>query len=455
MNLNKIFFSQRPTLFFALGFLTLITVFNTLSAHAISHINGVDLREEQGNLNLYIHTDSPLRHEAKRQGKALVLDLYDTALTSNAFAIQYEKAPSIQGVSVKHLENGHLQLIIEGKGLSLPIVGFRELNGSTSTPTFKQATLVKREQSKSKLIPQVNKVAKSPKTSSGDVFLAIESSEAHKIPTQIESVSNSTVTTKKKSTQVPTATDDLSIELNPNVNPNPNINPRVSPLLESDPSIANMPIAIESDALDELDAEESETIEGTGIRQTAQTLFVLLAQWAKAHSNLLLGFLLMSAVGFFFLSRFKKQYPLDTPRVNSENGFRVPEASMPFTMTLPEANPASYAPRFIAQEKVAHQHTMQRVREKMKHSGFTSTSEAPQQPDVFTEDGVNLRVKEAIARKQAQRYGKIAQVQAPKNAITPVESPTGNAFLHAMAQHMDTDGKENIAKAIQQNKPQF
>jgi hypothetical protein len=459
MNFNKHFFCQRPTLFFALGFLSLITIFNTLSAHAISHINGVDLREEQGNLNLYVHTDSPLRHEAKIQGKALVLDLYETALTSNAFAIQYEKAPSIQGVSVKHLDNGHLQLIIEGKGLKLPIVGFRELNGSRSTRPFKQATLLKRP---ANITPSVNQASKPPKASAGDVFLAIESSEAQKIPTQIESL---TPTTPSKKQKPPTATDDLSIELNPNVSPspNPNVNPRVSPLLESDPSIANMPIAIESDALEDGNLEEDDSPESTGIRQTTQTLLVLLAQWAKAHANLLLGFLLMSSIGLFFLNKFKKHVSSVDQRLDSEKRFILEEHSKSFTSTPFEASTPSYAtsyttPRFTTQEKPAYQHTMQRVREKMKHTGFSASPETAPQQDAFTEDGVNLRVKEAIARKQAQRYGKIAQVPVPpiaKNAITPVESPTGNAFLHAMAQHMDTDGKENIAKALQQSKPQY
>ena len=454
MNFNKIFFCQRPMLFFALGVLTLSSISNTLSAHALSHINGVDLREEQGTLNLYIHTDSPLRHQAKHQGKALVLDLYDTALTSNAFAIQYEKAPSIQNVSVKHLDNGHIQLIIEGKGLTLPIVGFRELNESRSTNTFKQATLLK---NKSRLTPQVSKASKLPKTSSGDVFLAIESSEAQKIPTEIEAVVNDIPAPIDKKQKSQVATDDLSLELNPNSSPN---NPRVSPLLESDPSIANMPIAIESDALDELATEESDNPEGTGIRQTIQTLFVLLAQWARVHSNLLLAFLLISSVAFFFLIKLRKQRPLDAAHLDPDRCFIAPEANKPFVMTAPEASPDPYAPRFTTQEKPAYQHTMQRVREKMKHTGFVSVPEAPPQPDVFTADGVNLRVKEAIARKQAQRYGKIAQVQTsavPKNVVTPVESPTvtGNAFLHAMAQHMDTDGKENIAKALKQSKPKY
>jgi len=450
MNLNTIFFCQRPTLFFALGLITLISVSNVLSAHALSHVNGLDLREEQGILNLYIHTDSPLRHEAKHQGKALVLDLYDTALTSNAFAIQYEKAPSVQGVRVKHLAEDHLQVSIEGTGLKIPIVGFRELNASAST-TFKQATLVK---GKSDLLPQVSKASKATKASSGDVFLAIESSEAKKIPTQIEAVSNNRSSTKKKSTTVATETDDRSIELNPNINPG------VSPLLEGDPSIANMPIAIERNALDELDSEESNNSEGTGIRQTAQALFVLLVQWAKVHSNLLLGFLVISSMGFFFLTKLTKPRPLGDFPFGSEKRFKVPEASLSFAVTPTQVPSVSYDPYFKVQEKPARQHTLQRVREKMKHTGFISPPEAPQEQDVFTEDGVNLRVKEAIARKQAQRYGKMTKVQEPsvaKKAITPVESPsvTGNAFLHAMAQHMDTGGKENIAKAIQQNKIQY
>ncbi len=450
MNFHTHFFCPRPTLFFAFGVLMMLSLLKPLSAHALSHVNGVDLRETQGTLNLYIHTDSPLRHEAKHQGNALVLDLYDTALTSNAFAIRYEKAPSIQSVRMKHLDNGHLQLMLEGKDLKLPIVGFRELNASQTSAPFKKASLVK---ATAGLTPQINKRAKSPKTSSGDVFLAIESSEAQKIPTHIEAVANVEVkaTPKKKASTLQTATDDLSLELNPNVNP------RVSSLLENDPSIANMPTAIESDALDELDTEDGDGTEATSIRQTAQTLFTLLAQWAKAHSHLLLGFLLMSAVGFFCLTRFKKEDRLDTHRLEHEKRFTLIEASKPFS---PELAPTSYAPRLTIQEKPAYQHTMQRVREKMKHTGFISEPETPQHPDAFTEDGVNLRVKEAIARKQAQRYGKIAQVQTPtvaKNAMTPVESPsvTGNAFLHAMAQHMDTDGKENIAKALQQNKPQY
>jgi hypothetical protein len=96
----------------------------------------------------------------------------------------------------------------------------------------------------------------------------------------------------------------------------------------------------------------------------------------------------------------------------------------------------------------------------MKHTGFVSAPDAPQQSELITEEGVNLRVKEAIARKQAQRYGKITQAPTPvvaKNPTTPLKNPsvTGNAFLHAMAQHMDTEGKENIAKAIQQSKPQY
>jgi hypothetical protein len=221
-----------------------------------------------------------------------------------------------------------------------------------------------------------------------------------------------------------------------------------------------MPIAIESDALDELATEESDNPEGTGIRQTIQTLFVLLAQWARVHSNLLLAFLLISSVAFFFLIKLRKQRPLDAAHLDPDRCFIAPEANKPFVMTAPEASPDPYAPRFTTQEKPAYQHTMQRVREKMKHTGFVSVPEAPPQPDVFTADGVNLRVKEAIARKQAQRYGKIAQVQTsavPKNVVTPVESPTvtGNAFLHAMAQHMDTDGKENIAKALKQSKPKY
>ena len=168
----------------------------------------------------------------------------------------------------------------------------------------------------------------------------------------------------------------------------------------------------------------------------------------------------MSSVAFFFLSKLRKQHPLDAAHLDPDRRFIALEANKPFAMTDLEASPDPYVPRFAIQEKPAYQHTMQRVREKMKHTGFVSAPEAPPQPDVFTADGINLRVKEAIARKQAQRYGKMAQVQTsavPKNLVTPVESPTvtGNAFLHAMAQHMDTDGKENIAKAIQQNKPQY
>ena len=138
----------------------------------------------------------------------------------------------------------------------------------------------------------------------------------------------------------------------------------------------------------------------------------------------------------------------------------------PFGMNMSEKMSTLQAkPQHFSQaEMPAYQHTMQRVREKMKHTGFISTPETPQQQDILTEEGVNLRVKEAIARKQAQRYGKIAPMPAPVQKAMTAPDPlssntdpsiTGNAFLHAMAQHMDTDGKENIAKALQQNKPHY
>jgi hypothetical protein len=455
MNLPKLFFGRRPILFLAGVLLNVLCISTTLSAHAISHINGVDLREAQGTLNLYIHTDSPLRHEAKQQGKAIVIDLYETTLTSNAFAIQYEKAPSVESVRVKHLENGHLQLMIEGRGLTLPIIGFRELNKPSTTHTFKQATLVKQH---STLLRPVSKPLQSSKTLAGDVFLAIESGEIKKIPTPIKAPPASTATAKSQAIKSQPATDDLSVELNPNTN-SPN-SPRLSPLLENDPSLAHMSIAIESDGLDELDDEENETLEETSIRQTLQTLFVLLVQWAKAHSNLLLGFLFASTIGFFFLTKLKKSPALEAYPLDSNKRFILPETSMPLGLTPSEAIRDSYATRLKPPPKPTHQNTLQRVREKMKHTGFVSAPEAPQQQEVITEDGVNVRVKEAIARKQAQRYGKMAQAPTPlssKNLTTPLENPaaTGHAFLHAMAQHMNTEGKENIAKAIQQSKPQY
>jgi hypothetical protein len=455
MNFPKIYFGRHPILFLAWVLLNIICISTTLSAQAISHINGVDLREEQGTLNLYIHTDSPLRHEAKQQGKAIVLDLYETTLTSNVFAIQYEKAPSIDNVRVKHLDNGHLQLMIEGRGLTLPVVGFRELNKSHSPNTFKQATLVKQH---SRLLRPVSKPLQSSKASAGDVFLAIESGEIKKIPTPIEVPPTTPSTSKSHSIKSQPATDDLSVELNPNTNSLKH--PRVSSLLENDPNLANMPIAIESDALDELDDEENETLEDTSIRQTLQTLFVLMAQWAKAHSNLLLGFLFVSTIGFFFLSKLKKSHALEAYPLDSNKRFIIPEASMPLGLTPSEAIRDSYASRLKPPPKPTHQNTLHRVRERMKHTGFVSAPDAPQQSELITEEGVNLRVKEAIARKQAQRYGKITQAPTPvvaKNPTTPLKNPTvtGNAFLHAMAQHMDTEGKENIAKAIQQSKPQY
>jgi hypothetical protein len=453
MNFPKNFFGRRPILFLAWVLLNVICISTTLSAHAISHINGVDLREEQGTLNLYIHTDSPLRHEATQQGKAIVLDLYETVLTSNAFAIQYEKAPSVESVRVKHLGNGQLQLMIEGRGLTLPVVGFRELNKSRSPNTFKQATLVKHPSTR---LQPLSKPLQTSKASAGDVFLAIESGELNKKPTPIKAPSAATAIAKNPAIKAQPATDDLSVELNPNTNSLKQ--PRVSPLLENDPSLANMPIAIESDALDELDDEENETLEDTSIRQTLQTLFVLLVQWAKAHSNLLVGFLFVSTIGFFFLTRLKKSHALEAYPLELDKRFILQEASMPLGPTPSEAIRDSYSTRLKPPPKPTHQNTLQRVREKMKHTGFVSAPDAPQQQEVITEEGVNLRVKEAIARKQAQRYGKISKTPvASKDASTPLKNPavTGNAFLHAMAQHMDIEGKENIAKALQQSKPQY
>jgi hypothetical protein len=110
--------------------------------------------------------------------------------------------------------------------------------------------------------------------------------------------------------------------------------------------------------------------------------------------------------------------------------------------------------------KPSQHNTLERLREKMKQSGDSFSPQGVSHPYAETHPaGVNLKVKEAIARKQAERYGKpLGVTQSLMTAETPTsqaEGVSGNAFLHAMAQHMDTNGKENIAKAIQQNKPYY
>jgi transcriptional regulator of acetoin/glycerol metabolism len=171
--------------------------------------------------------------------------------------------------------------------------------------------------------------------------------------------------------------------------------------------------------------------------------------------------LLISVTGFFLLTKLKRAHAAQASyALDSNKRFILPESPLNVGTASADSSRNPYATRLHGPQKPLHQHTLQRVREKMKHTGFVSAPEAPQQPDIITEEGVNLRVKEAIARKQAQRYGKIATAQPPvgaKNIQTPLKNATvtGNAFLHAMAQHMDTEGKENIAKAIQQSKPRY
>lgn len=409
----------------------LMSLLLTLPVHAqnvLSHINGVDLYEEpqhQGVLNLYVHTDSPVRHHAVREGSQVILDLYDTVLTASTFAVHYEKAPSVQGVRVKQLGEHHIQLAIEGSHLESPIVGFRELNGVTTTP-FRIATAA--VPTKKKQVPPVISL---PKQKEGNVFLAIESSEAEKIPKEIKMLS-----AKKKASSL-----------------------TVSPLLEDDPSIANMPTAIESDVLlEETLDEREEATAPTGIRQTAKTLALLLAQWSKAHSTWLLGILVISASLWMLLSKLKPTKSFSTKAFNLDPRLQDFRSSAPSVgMSEPSLFHSAYA---HAPVKPSQHNTLERLREKMKQSGDSFSPQGVSHPYAETHPaGVNLKVKEAIARKQAERYGKpLGVTQSLMTAETPTsqaEGVSGNAFLHAMAQHMDTNGKENIAKAIQQNKPYY
>ncbi len=402
--------------------LILLTLCSQVEALALSQVNRIDLHETNGSLYLYVHTDAPLRHEAKKQSNQVVLDLYETHVLGNQLGIFYEKAPSIHGVSVKYLEDGHIQLRIEGHHLDMPIVGFREL-GSSPIKTVASPLISPLASHRVKPI-----ASKKAGTKSGDVFLAIESETAKQIPTEIKK------------------TAPLS--------PNTELKAIPQELLPNTPKEANLPTAIASEVLEDESLSEEEAAP-QGIRQASYELLLLLAQWAKNHLGLLLGLFIFSGISFFALFKFadtlrrqwmKAPMPSTPSSTMPPLAFREMESSISVSTRSRAVSPSRH--------ETAKQHTLERVREKMKLAGFASV---PTPPTESTE-GVNLRVKEAIARKQAQRYtqetGKKSPfVTTPSSVITPnTTAESGNAFLHAMAQHMDVSGQERIAKALQQSK---
>ncbi len=388
----------------------------------MSQVNQVDLHESNGSLYLYIHTDSPIRHEAKMQAKQVVLDLYETHVLGNQLGVFYEKAPSIRGVSVKHLEEGHIQLRIEGRQLEMPIVGFRELSATQKMV------------SSSSHHRTLHRTASLATQKGGDVFLAIESETAKQIPTEIKKAKPLSPNTELK--ESPQALPSHTLEE------------------------ANLPTAIASEVLEDESLYEEES-PSKGIRQTAYELTLLLAQWAKNNLGLLVGLFILSGLSFLALFKcadFIRRYwlqpsvkpnsapvtnPLASEPANQVSAFNRMEASVP-AVSKPS----------LSKTQTAKHHTLERVREKMKLAGVAPTSlETPE-----STEGVNLRVKEAIARKQAQRYSKESGTSSPfvttpsPSVSTSPSTESGNAFLHAMAQHMDVSGKESIAKALQQSK---
>jgi hypothetical protein len=203
--------------------------------------------------------------------------------------------------------------------------------------------------------------------------------------------------------------------------------------------------------------------------------YIGLITWAKEH-RFLLGMVLLGGLSTLFVLNFVGKLLFArlerTPapsQMNTEEARALQMQGISFSP--PVFQPSGVSHPVAPQPASPNEHRLNRIREKMKQQGYAITPEAPVAIEANrpSPSDLNLKVKEAIARRKSQQYQRpgVSPV-APRPVATfnqsIVAQPTqagvtpplaGNGFLHAMAEYMDTPSKEHIARAIQQSKLKY
>jgi hypothetical protein len=409
--------SRRVTLFpfraakQALSLMLLAAGLPILAAEA-AMIDAIDIQQRGGETYVYLHTNEAVEHETHvedRHSISVILD--DVSMFGGQLPIRYEHAPGIKHVMLEHTGPKQIKLNLEGKLLKTPIIGFRE----------------------SSVVPVQGSSNEAPAVASS--FLAVAS---------------------------------------PAVNASKAMAPEGSAL---NAAIPVLPTALESSVMQgtmrKSDAASNLTYTDAVLQEVAES-YVAMLQWAKAN-RFLLTMILLAGVGTLFVLNFVSKLVFANPQLDADAQQRaslrmqgLSFAPKPSTVAAGVSHPAAPQPSSV------NEHRLNRIREKMKQQGYAVTPEAPvvETPMPSSVD-VNMKVKAAIARRNSQQYqraggaatlpylptpishqeGTNVALAQPVQATTPPLS--GNGFLHAMAEYMDTSSKEHIAKAIQQSKLKY
>jgi hypothetical protein len=377
--------------------------FNLGTAQA-AMIDAIDIQQRGGETYVYVHTNEAIEHETHVENRhSISVILEDVSVFGGQLPIHYENAPSIKNVILEHIGPKQIKLSLDGKQLKTPIVGFRE----SSVVSVNQATR-----------------GRTPAVAASFLALAAENTQAAEAINPV------------RSAVLPTA-------------------------LES--SIVNGGI--------QRPATQNDTYTQAVLLKVAE-YYISLLKWAKEH-RFVLTMVLLGGIGSLFILNFVSK--LVFAKIERQNPFNIPtHAETQARNTLRMQGLSFQAPASSGvshpttpQPSVANEHRLNRIREKMKQQGYNVAAEAtPVTAPIQHPSDMNLKVKEAIARRKSQQYqlagGATAKPQTPQHSYqqatpgTPTAEPlAGNGFLHAMAEYMDTSSKEHIAKAIQQSKLKY